>query len=858
VPHNLAEANALMAAQARQGVAVPDAADLARMIAQENRSLASGGPSGVAAQHQQQQSRVQLGSNIASTATLSVASIAASAPTRTYVPLAVSQAARSAQANDKETLRKNARARAILKQVSLSVERFDDLFVMDPLRPLEVHARKLRRAMVRDAAQQFNEDNLTKEVQTDERERYALGVQVPDERHAAVAGRREIVRESNALTTSSSTSTATGPDENDDTAPLPSAMSSVSNERLLRFVAQGAAVVEALLLESGSASGYFRSLADAGSSPSSLSSISAGSLTLVLPAWLGRQRKVKDVFFSPARNQTVLVAYSPVVSVADGSSSSADVPAEEAEAGSNNVGEGLGLALKGLVLVWDLSQPSYPRHVLTCHGDPLSLGCDGRRGVVVFAGLEEGSLALWDLREDNALHQSVTVPSSTSSSSSSSASAHTFVLRAASFTTDSLPSSNHEAPVRRVAALDEHDLSSLAMGRPQNSAQVAIAQATAARDEAKALSSAQDDGEENAAAAFNVMALTGGGGASSGVAGAAGGGDGGMLGGVSFQLASLDDTGSLFVWSSIELSSETLDPAGSEADLGLAPGARVKLVRSAVLRDGNMHAKAANNKGKSGSGSTASGLGMQSFDVVFKPNETNEFVLSLGRGQVRRGRRYGAPVLPADYYQHAREQRLGDDCTTLCFHPLHPQFFLAGYKSGSVSLFNLSSSEALQTWVSLFSTAENDRLSAGYSSAQAGVQALRWSQQRPSVFFVTDARGKTVVFDLLRSAQKPVATVALQPDSSSSSMSNGLPVPGQTSAAPAIRPKPLLSVSQTVVGSPLALNQSLIAFPSASSSSSASTPAASVEVHQLKPALATSSDKERRQFAEYLEHVHQL
>jgi hypothetical protein len=478
--------------------------------------------------------------------------------------------------------------------------------------------------------------------------------------------------------------------------------------------------------------------------------------------------------------------------------------------------------------------------------------------VVVFAGLEEGSLALWDLREDNVLHQSVTVPSSTSSSSSPSAAAHTFVLRAASFTTDSLPSSNHEAPVRRVAALDEHDLSSLAMGRPQNSAQIAIAQATAARDEAKASSSSAQDDNEDAAAAFNVMALTGGGGATGGVAGAAGGGDGGMLGGVSFQLASLDDTGSLFVWSSIELSSETLDPAGSEADLGLAPGARVKLVRSAVLRDGNMHAKAANNKGKSGSGnSTASGLGTQSFDVVFKPNETNEFVLSLGRGQVRRGRRYGAPVLPADYYQHAREQRLGDDCTTLCFHPLHPQFFLAGFKSGSVSLFNLSSSEALQTWVSLFSTAEGDRMSAGYSSAQAGVQALSWSQQRPSVFFVTDARGKTVVFDLLRSAQKPVATVALQPDSSSSSMSNGLPVPGQTSAAPTIRPKPLLSVSQTVVGSPLALNQSLIAFPSASSSS-ASTPAASVEVHQLKPALATSSDKERRQFAEYLEHVHQL
>jgi len=38
-------------------------------------------------------------------------------------------------------------------------------------------------------------------------------------------------------------------------------------------------------------------------------------------------------------------------------------------------------------------------------------------------------------------------------------------------------------------------------------------------------------------------------------------------------------------------------------------------------------------------------MGVQSFDVAFKPDETNEYVLALGKGQLRRGRRYGVSCL---------------------------------------------------------------------------------------------------------------------------------------------------------------------------------------------------------------------
>src|SRR3712207_2251043 len=48
-------------------------------------------------------------------------------------------------------------------------------------------------------------------------------------------------------------------------------------------------------------------------------------------------------------------------------------------------------------------------------------------------------------------------------------------------------------------------------------------------------------------------------------------------------------------------------------------------------------------------------LGLEGLDVAFKPNETNEYVLALGRGQLRRGRRYGVSEWGRKGGQHSTE-----------------------------------------------------------------------------------------------------------------------------------------------------------------------------------------------------------
>jgi len=51
--------------------------------------------------------------------------------------------------------------------------------------------------------------------------------------------------------------------------------------------------------------------------------------------------------------------------------------------------------------------------------------------------------------------------------------------------------------------------------------------------------------------------------------------------GLSFQLATLDGSGRLNIWVVVEIYRP--DPHGSDSDLGLVPGGRVKLVKSASL-----------------------------------------------------------------------------------------------------------------------------------------------------------------------------------------------------------------------------------------------------------------------------------
>jgi hypothetical protein len=99
------------------------------------------------------------------------------------------------------------------------------------------------------------------------------------------------------------------------------------------------------------------------------------------------------------------------------------------------------LSTRGLVCGWDLVNVKYPSKVLYCSGEPTCLGSSDNKGHVMLAGMASGSVAVWDTREDNVLHQVLYTAT------------ERYTLRAASYDTNHLTSENHAAPVVHICAV---------------------------------------------------------------------------------------------------------------------------------------------------------------------------------------------------------------------------------------------------------------------------------------------------------------------------------------------------------------------------------------------------------------------
>ena len=95
-------------------------------------------------------------------------------------------------------------------------------------------------------------------------------------------------------------------------------------------------------------------------------------------------------------------------------------------------------------------------------GVPTCCAFPSQRAHLALAGLKEGSIALWDLREEANKHRSVALEPTSEGAAPGSSDAF-LTVRTPTFTTDCLVHENHEAPVVAVRAVGKGKQSAQAM-----------------------------------------------------------------------------------------------------------------------------------------------------------------------------------------------------------------------------------------------------------------------------------------------------------------------------------------------------------------------------------------------------------
>ncbi|XP_044033202.1 cytoplasmic dynein 2 intermediate chain 1 isoform X2 [Siniperca chuatsi] len=207
--------------------------------------------------------------------------------------------------------------------------------------------------------------------------------------------------------------------------------------------------------------------------------------------------------------------------------------------------------------------------------------------------------------------------------------------------------------------------------------------------------------------------------------------------GLSFQLASLDESGVLNFWVVVEL--PKANEAGSPTDLGLRPGGKVKLLHSSsLLTAERVSPRDAVKTGPS-----------QTLNLKFLPTDSNHFFIGTNMGLVNHGTSHGLKAPPKFYrFQEAGVRPV--DVSSIHFSPFRQHLFLVGCGDGSIRLHAVSHEQPLTEWKN--------------STAGEPVVALQWAQTRPTVFCVIDAASNLHIWDLLKNDTEPVVTESMNSD----------------------------------------------------------------------------------------------
>ncbi|XP_073437714.1 cytoplasmic dynein 2 intermediate chain 1 isoform X2 [Dendrobates tinctorius] len=321
---------------------------------------------------------------------------------------------------------------------------------------------------------------------------------------------------------------------------------------------------------------------------------------------------------------------------------------------------------KYIICVWNIWQPSTPQKILICQSEVKCCCFSPGLASLVFAGTSEGSVLVWDLREDLSIHQTMVIEDTN------------WTFRSPTFSTDGVfIQVSHTHPVTAVEPVPSTET------------------------------------KGHGISFFEDMS------------------------GLSFQVASLDESGHLILWVVVEL--RKADLAGSQSDLGLIPGGKVKLIHSSSkhLSDKLFH------KDVLMLGSP------QALNIKFLPKDFNHFVIGTDIGLVTHGTQYGL-IEPPMQYRSMHSKLRPSQVTAIDFSPFGAAAFLAGCSDGCIRLHTMSTAFPAVQW---------DDSTNGHS-----VTALQWSLTRPTVFFVLDAASSMYIWDLSQNYLHPMARESIMPD----------------------------------------------------------------------------------------------
>ncbi|XP_061442948.1 cytoplasmic dynein 2 intermediate chain 1 [Rhineura floridana] len=522
------------------------------------------------------------------------------------------QTAKQRQSIRKIASQQKKRSFELLRLIDLDFSVSFCLLDLPPVNEYDMYIRNFGKINTKQAYVQWNEDNLDRDVQTDEIETQEKWTQHPGETSLVSGGPK-----------SSSDISALAP--------------KVDSQRLASFLRSACQVIEVLLEEDQVATQPRRNLR---SRPSSLSiSDRCFQLNTNLPFLNGR--KVSCLHISQAQRQALL-------SVHGLPETSSDLPLDS----------------KYIICVWNVWQPSSPQKLLLCESQVTCCCFSPSKATLVFAGTIDGSVLVWDLREDSRMHHCMKVNETD------------WTFRSPTFSTDGVFASvSHTYPVLTIEPV------STSVFKEQNCGLSYL--------------SSQEE----------------------------------MLG-LSFQIASMDENGALSLWVVVEL--QKGDLAGSQSDLGLIPGGKIKLVHSSTVQLNCSFS----------SKDTMFLRVPQTLNIKFLPSNPNHFVVGTDMAVVSHGTRHELRV-PPKWFKPEQGGPRSTKVNALDFSPFGKPIFLVGCSDGSIRLHQMSSELPLMQW--------------NNSTVGQPIISLQWALTRPAVFFVLDATSVVYIWDLLENDLSPVA-----------------------------------------------------------------------------------------------------